>query len=79
MKKLLLATAAASSLLLLSPDDAQASRRFQTHTSYPDKETEIFCKANPDKCERKINWGASIGGTLLGTAILSAFGAIARS
>jgi len=78
MKKLLLASAAASALFLF-PVEAEASGRFRVHTSYPDKETELFCKANPDKCESKIDWGSSIGGTLVGVAILSVFGRIARS
>ena len=78
MKTSLLFGAALGALLVFSGGEAEASRRFQTHTSYPDKQTEIFCKANPDKCESKIDWGASIGGTILGTAILTGFSYLSK-
>ena len=30
-----------------------------------DPETKAYCKANPDNCETRINWGTTIGWTLL--------------
>jgi hypothetical protein len=77
MKTSILFGAALGALLILSGGDAEA-RRFRSHTSYPDKETEIFCKANPDQCESKIDWASSIGGTVLGTAILTGLRSIFR-
>ena len=77
MKKAFFLATAVSAFILLAPENAEA-RRVHTHTSYPDQQTEIFCKANPDQCETKINWGASVGGTLLGTAFLTGLRALIR-
>lgn len=61
MKRILFPALAACSFAI-TPIDANARRVHVMDSTDP--ATKAYCKANPDKCETRINWGSSIGYTV---------------